>query len=168
VKYPENPRACADVADTNCHSLCVRYAATLLPAVAERGIDCLREASKKENGGSDACLRACTRTTCTAKAFSRLEGSGDPRCHGSVRGKANEGGADPALAASNAAEFAKQCGRYMRGMNRVGRDRFIECVVANMSAGMRYCLWDVSATPCSGWVRDRQDRDDGDPELVTE
>jgi len=56
--------------------LCVRYAATLLPVAAKRGIQCLREAAKVD---SEACLDACTRATCTATAFAEVNGRGDPR-----------------------------------------------------------------------------------------
>jgi hypothetical protein len=71
-------------------------------------------------------------------------------------------------AESDAAELAEQCGAYTSGMNRVGRDRFIECVLATMGTGFRFCPWDVSATPCTNLGRRERDRDDGDPDLETE
>ncbi len=140
VKYPENPHACMDLAGNGCHWLCVRYEATLLPAPAERGIACLRKAAKAD---ADACLDPCTGATCTAAAFAEVKGRGDARCQ-TLRKPAEEG----AFEMSYAAAIAEGCEAYTGGMNRVGRDRFLECIRARMFMGFRSCLWDATVAPC--------------------
>jgi hypothetical protein len=142
LKYPDNPPECIDLGRSKCHWLCVRYATTLLPFAAKRGIDCLRKAAEKEKDDSYACLDPCTRATCTATAFAEIKGRADWRCQTTVRKKAKE-----SSDSSYAAVVAEECGTYTRGMNRVGRDRFIECILSTMSS-FRFCLWDATVAPC--------------------
>jgi hypothetical protein len=41
------------------------------------------------------------------------------------------------------------CEEYASPMTPVGRKRFVKCLRDNVGIGVRYCLWDPSATPCT-------------------
>jgi hypothetical protein len=49
---------------------------------------------------------------------------------------------------SYTSEMVRQCQSYTSGMNKLGRDRFIACVLTNPGMGFRVCLWDASVAPC--------------------
>jgi hypothetical protein len=166
VEYPENPRACADLSGSDCHWLCVRYATTFLPSAAKPGIECLRKAARGEEPAASACSDPCTRARCTATAFAGVKGPGDARCHTTVREKAwqldadSSGAPNPSVAGSYAAVIAEGCAAYTSGMNRVGRDMFVDCLLGTMGMGFRVCLWDSTVAPCGhGHAREGPDLD---------
>lgn len=41
------------------------------------------------------------------------------------------------------------CEEYASPMTKQGRKRFVKCLRDNVGIGVRYCLWDPSATPCT-------------------
>jgi hypothetical protein len=144
VSYPKLPKECTDLLGTECHWKCVRYAATCLPAVARKSIDCLRRAMGTHPDDPLICVDPCTTSTCTAEGLAGLRGSGDRRCEGEVRNALKVANPDP----SYVSEMVTQCQAYTSGMNEPGRNRFIACVLANPAMGFRVCLWDPSVAPC--------------------
>lgn len=112
------------------------------------------QSAKQDTGDDEVCGDTCTRATCTATATADAKGWGDPRCQTTVRPAASESLADSegevpdsSFARSYADTVADGCEKYTRSMNRVGRDRFIACVLAT-GMGFRVCLWNASVAPC--------------------
>lgn len=144
VDYPKSPGACLDLFGSECHEICVRYVATLLPAAASKSIACLRRAKRTHPNDSLVCTDPCTLTTCTGEAFQGTRGPGDKRCREEVRKAMLRDSSD----VSYASEMVRQCQAYTSAMNKPGRDRFVTCALATVGMGYRICLWDPFVAPC--------------------
>ena len=116
---------------------CRRYATHFRHDVANKAIACM-----KAGHGGDPCNH-CVLTQCGQQALAAADGEPDPHCY---------------QVASACEGMASECERYSRGMNEAGRRRFRKCLMENCGIGVRYCLWDSSATPCSEGAGDRDFR----------
>lgn len=85
----------------------------------------------------------CGVRTCTLNALNGLPRQTLSECE-TVRKKAAADGDE-----SYGKLMYDLCEEHASGMTAKGRKRFIRCLRDNVGIGVRYCLWDPSATPCT-------------------
>jgi hypothetical protein len=127
-------------ADKNCgwddrRKMCQTVLAEFDHATAARAIACYRDI--------ESSCDPCSVRICTSGALHGVPRRTLSECE-TVR---------KAVAADGDESYGKLmydlCEEYASGMTAKGRKRFIRCLADNVGIGVRYCLWDPSATPCT-------------------
>ncbi len=120
---------CSD--DVERKNVCKAVAEELLPDAAERAVRCM-----EQGPGCDVCqVRDCVRHALEGGSRKHV-----PEC-AAVSDRDRESGDEGVM--------AELCEQYASGMTQAGRRRFGKCLLENYGAGVRFCLWDPSSTPCS-------------------
>jgi hypothetical protein len=129
---PTSPDCGGDVRKRMCQTVLTEFDR---PAAA-RAIECY---AKLDATMCDTCgVRICTQDALVGLPRRTIAG-----CAG-VEKKATETSDE-----SYGKLMLEICESYAAGMTKQGQTRFIRCLTQNMGMGVRICLWDPSATPCT-------------------
>jgi hypothetical protein len=121
-------------------SICAEVVAQYRPDAAHAAVACLSQvASPCDYCGARQCAKQALE-----RAWSRRPAGSRPlipECDAVRKSSADTLGSGD--------EYGDLCTRYAYGMNGQGRRRFARCLADSVGIGVRFCLWDPSATPCT-------------------